>query len=238
MISSSPRESESSYIHHRFLFLSTLHRCRSLHHLMSSTKGVDAPFVLVDSSSLVVVAPSPHLRRRLQHAPLPAARQRGRGRGPRRSACHAPPAACSPPDARLLARSALAGPRSPREGLRRDAVAPPGPSSRASSRPRRPSSRPRRRPREDPRRRPPLLRLPRLRRELASSSRPQLVTASSASGRPDANSGKRSRMRPGLRWRRMRRRPRTGRDEGAAGAHFWIANSQIYRFLRPFFGSP
>ena len=29
-----------------------------------------------------------------------------------------------------------------------------------------------------------------------------------------------------------------GQGRGAAGAHFWIANSQIYRFLRPFFGSP
>jgi len=160
----------------------------------------------------------------------------------RRRGCHAPPAARSPADggrspaARSPApvRRARASAGAPREGLRRDAMAPPGPSSRAS----RPSSRPRRRPCEDPRRRPPLLRLPRLRRELASSSRPQLVTASSASGRPDANSGRRSRMKPGRRGRRMRRRPRTDRDEGAAGAHFWIANSQIYRFLRPFFGSP
>ena len=137
------------------------------------------------------------------------------------------------PAARLPAPvpRARASAAAPREGLRRDAVASPGPSSR-------PTSRPRRRPREDPRRRPPLLRLPRLRRELASSSRPQLLTASSASGRPDANSGRRSRMKPGRRGRRMRRRPRTDRDEGAAGAHFWIANSQIYPFLRPFFGSP
>lgn len=128
MISSSPRESESSYIHHWFLFLSTLHRCRSLHHLMSSTKGVDAPFVLVDSSSLEVVASSPDLRRR--RSPARSCPTRGRS-----------PAARSPAPAPRARASAAA----PREGHRRDTVAPPGPSSR----PRRPSSRPRRGHREE-----------------------------------------------------------------------------------------